>query len=94
MSGKASGCWLDAATPELLPVICSRNRTGLQPLVSPAELTVQENPAPLQSMQQVLLFAMLSENNNNNIAPDGWIILSPTSFHSSWEAQMTPRLPA
>lgn len=39
MSGKASGCWLDAATPELLPMICSRHGSGLQPLVYPVELT-------------------------------------------------------
>ena len=49
MSGKASGCWLDTVTPKLLPVVCSRQRSRLQPVVFPVEHTAREDNSSTSS---------------------------------------------
>lgn len=43
MSGKASGCWLGTVTPELPPVVCSRQGGRFPPVVLPLGRTARED---------------------------------------------------
>lgn len=66
MSAKAGGCWLDAAAPELLPGVCSRRRSPPQSVVFSRGVPSPEGqPQRTPEDKQVLLFPVLSENNNN-----------------------------
>lgn len=83
MSGKASGCWLDTVTPKLLPVVCSRHRSRLQPVVSPMEHTAQEDNSNISSEDATCASfsnGVWKQQHEAMRVLDWWISLLPPSF--------------